>query len=122
MNSPIAQSLTIRGMCVMILAFLLTKLAPAVPVEQVQDLANAIATAVLGIGALMAGIGRGRHGFADDVAPPSADDPQGFLGKQGWRDVRGTIRSAGQEVMMAAIEAAVRRVFEEREQANANRR
>lgn len=113
----IPASLTLQSLIAMIIAFGLMKFAPQIGDAAAQQIAEAIATviALLSAGGIGAGYMRRVYTPAAPEIEARAAEVQGLLGKQGWRDVRGAIRGAGEDVLLSAIQAALRRIFDERD-------
>jgi hypothetical protein len=107
-------SLTLRSLIAMIVAFGLMKFTPQIGNEAAQQIAEAVATVIALLSAGGIGAGYMRRVFTP-AAPEIEAQAQSFLGKQGWRDVRGAVQGAGHDVLMSLIEATMRRLFDERE-------
>jgi hypothetical protein len=116
--SGLPTSLTLRSLIAMVVAFGILKFAPQFGNQAAQQIGEAVATVIALLSASGIGAGYMRRVYtpaAPEIEAQAQAHIQGFLGKQGWRDVRGAIRGAGQDVTMAVIEAAMRRIFDERE-------
>lgn len=114
----IPTSLTLRSLIAMIVALGVMKLIPTLDNAAAQQIGEAIATIVGLLGAAGVGAGYMRRVYtpaAPEIEAQAAAHVQGFLGKQGWRDVRGGLKDAGASVLMTLFEATMRRLLDERD-------
>jgi nitrate/nitrite transporter NarK len=110
----IPTSLTLRSLIAMVVAFGILKFAPQFGNDAAQQIGEAVATVVALLAASGIGAGYMRRVFTP-AAPEIEAQAMGFLGKEGWRGVRGAVRGAGHDVLLTLIEATMRRILDERE-------